>query len=382
MFTVPWDVIPIPGLGTSTRLVGIAVIGAAVLTVLAEGRFRKPDMIFGLAIAFTVASALSLLWTISYSATVEAAWSYAQLLASVWVAREVARTREQQQWLLVAVCLGLFVPLGGLLNNYRTGVYHYSLGSRFTADGYNADAVGLLLALGIPIAWHLVLTFTGAVRAMALTYFAIAPIGILLTGTRGAFLTGIVALSIVPLNLARQSWRSIALVTVLLVVTVVTTATMVPTSSWARISTIPAELTGGNMNSRRELWDAGFDAFPDHPVLGVGAGAYGSLFEIQGKKFLPAHNIVIGLLVEQGILGLSLFAALLGACVVLICRMPPADRNLWGVLVLCLLIGLMSVSGERWKVTWLLFGLLSAQSGVEMPLRHVRRSERKRAAAA
>jgi len=381
VFTVPWDIVEIPGVGSSTRFVGIALIGAAVITVAAEGRFRKPDWIFGLAIAFTASSALSLLWTMSYPATVEAVWSFAQLLGSLWVAREIARTREQQQWLLVALCLGVFVPLISLLNNFRMGVYHQSLAGRFTAEGFNADAVGLLLTLGIPVAWHLARTNHWAVRAVALIYFALAPVAILLTGTRGAFLAGIVAMSIVPLNLERPSLRSFLLVTVLLVIMTATIAPIVPRSMWARIATIPSEIAGGSMTKRRDIWQMGFDALPEHPLLGVGAGAYGALLESHGERPLPAHNVLIGVLVEQGVVGLSLFTALLGACALLIFRMPSPDRSLWAVLALSCLVGMMSINIERWKVTWLLFGLLSAQSGFA-PLRHVRRAERKRADAA
>jgi len=112
--------------------------------------------------------------------------------------------------------------------------------------GFNADAVGLLLTLGIPVAWHLARTNHWAVRAVALIYFALAPVAILLTGTRGAFLAGIVAMSIVPLNLERPSLRSFLLVTVLLVIMTATIAPIVPRSMWARIATIPSEIAGGS----------------------------------------------------------------------------------------------------------------------------------------
>ena len=144
VFAVPWDVIAIPGIGTTTRAVGLGLMSVAILTIVAGGRFRKPDAIFGLAIAFTALSAVSLLWTTSYPVTLEAVWSYAQLLGSVWVVREFARTPEQRQRLLVAFCLGALVPMVGLLNNYSSGIEVGSSG-RYTATGLNADGVGLLL---------------------------------------------------------------------------------------------------------------------------------------------------------------------------------------------------------------------------------------------
>ena len=111
IFSVPWDnIVTIPGLGTVARLAGMAVVGATILTVLLEGRFRKPDSIVWLATAFIAVSALSLLWTLSYPETMQIVLTRAQMVASIWVIREVARTREQQQRVLVAFCLGAFVP--------------------------------------------------------------------------------------------------------------------------------------------------------------------------------------------------------------------------------------------------------------------------------
>jgi O-antigen ligase len=116
------------------------------------------------------------------------------------------------------------------------------------------------------------------------------------------------------------------------------------------------------MSNRRVIWRAGLEVFPDRPVLGIGAGAYGTVLENSGNRSLPAHNLLLGILVEQGILGVSLFVALLAACATNIVRMPPFDRKLWAVVMLSWSVGLMSLSIERWKVTWVLFGMLAAHN--------------------
>src|SRR4030095_11545557 len=186
VFSVPWDVVPIGELGTLTRLVGIVLIGAAMMTIVAEGRCRKPDAILGTALAFTVASALSLIWTVSYSVTLQAAISYAQLFASVWVLREFARTDDQRRSLLMAFCLGSFVPMFSLFFNYMTGVeVGHGANIRYTATGFNANGVGLLLVVALPIAWYLMLSYRSrAVRILTVAFLTLAPIGVLLTGTR------------------------------------------------------------------------------------------------------------------------------------------------------------------------------------------------------
>ena len=140
VFTVPWDNFPLPFVGSVSRVFGLAVVGAALVTTAMEGRFRKPDAVLGFAIAFSVWGTLSLLWTMSYGNTVVLATTYAQLVASVWVIRGFVRTREQVQPLLAAICFGLFVPLTDLLNNL--GSVGNQQSKRFTGIGL-ADGAGL-----------------------------------------------------------------------------------------------------------------------------------------------------------------------------------------------------------------------------------------------
>ena len=123
------------------------------------------------------------------------------------------------------------------------------------------------------------------------------------------------------------------------------------------------------MSGRASIWQAGVTVFPDRPLLGVGTGAYGAAVEpLLNKRHLP-HNLVLGLLVEQGVVGFLIYFGLLGACAVAIARMPPPQRKLWAALMLSWLVGVMSLNWEYRKVTWLLFGLVAAQS-VGSRLRH------------
>jgi len=369
VFTVPWDVVAIEGIGALSRLIGVALLGTALLTTAIEGKFRKPTAIFAVASAYIAFTALSLLWTISYPDTVQIALTGVQILGSLWVVTEFTRTRDQQQSLLVAFCLGELIPLAGIFNSFRTG-NRLMFSERYTAIGLNADDIGLTLAMGIPIAWHLIRTYSGSlrrtVRAAGLIYFVLAPVAILLTGTRGATITGVVALSIVPLTLPWRSIRSVVLIAVMLVAIGATATIVVPQRMWARILTIKQELLeGGSMTGRAGIWQTGVDLIPEHPMFGVGASAFGAAVEpILNKRQAP-HNLLLGLVVELGIVGFSIYAALLGACGMAISRMPPPERKLWAVLMLCWLVGVMSLNWEYRKVTWLLFGFVAAQGAAD-----------------
>jgi len=208
-------------------------------------------------------------------------------------------------------------------------------------------------------------------------YFILAPAGIVLTATRGAFLSGLVAMSIVPLSLARQSFQTVLRTTALVILMIGALAFAVPEASWQRLSTIPGEVAGGgSMSTRRDIWTAGLRAFPQHPVVGVGAGAYGaavaSLHDNALKDDTVAHNMVLAILVENGIVGILLFSAMLGACAMAIVKFPGPDRLLWGVLMLAWLIGGLSGNVERWKVSWLLLGMVAAMHTSQAARRTVR----------
>jgi O-antigen ligase len=375
VFTVPWDVVAFEGLGALSRVAGVAALGMALLTTAIEGRFRKPTAILAIASAYIGFTAFSLLWTIAYPETVQLVFTAVQILGSVWVLTEFTRTHDEQQSLLVAFCLGELIPLAGILNSYRTGS-RLMWSERYTAIGLNADDIGLTLVIGVPIAWHLMMSYSGplrrTVRAVGLIYFVLTPIAVLLTGTRGAAIALVVALSIVPLTLPRQSIRSLVLTAALLTAIAATATVVVPQRMWARILTIKTEiLEGGAMTGRADIWKAGISVMPEHPFLGAGASAFGTAVEPILHKRSGAHNLVIGLLVELGIVGFLIYAALLGACAMAILRMPPPDRKLWAVLMLCWLVGVMSLNWEYRKVTWLLFGFVAAESAAGNARRRV-----------
>ncbi len=200
--------------------------------------------------------ALSLLWTISYPDTVQMVLTGVQILGSVWVVTGICPDTGP-----AAVAARRVLPRRvrparrHLLNSFRTGNRARLFSDRYTAIGFNADDLGLTLVIGIPIAWHLMMTYAGSlrrtVRAAGLIYFAVAPFAILLTGTRGATIAGVVALSIVPLTLPRRSLRSFVLIAVMLVAIAATATIVVPQRMWARILSIKQEvLEGGSMTGR------------------------------------------------------------------------------------------------------------------------------------
>jgi len=370
VFTTPWDNIPIPLFGSLSRAVGVAVMAPLVFFTIMRGRIRKPDWVLLFSIAFAAWSAMSLLWTNSFNATVAMVFSYAQLIVLVAIVRELVKTREQEESLFVAYFLGCFVPMASLLYNFYTDVRLSA--DRFAANKVNADDLSLTLVLGLPMAWQVVRQRRGLTRAIALVYFILAPISTLLTATRGAFLSGLVALSIVPLTMnVRVSLKSMARAAVLLVVVGAAVAAVVPETSWQRIGSISTEFgEGGRLNGRREVWLAGLNVLPSHPYIGFGAGAYGRATQsLLNTDKTYGHNFFLTMAVELGGIGLLLIVSLLAAIALTIVRLPSPERMIWAVVMLAWVIGVMSVNWEIRKTTWLLFGFVAAHGSLELTRR-------------
>jgi len=138
----------------------------------------------------------------------------------------------------------------------------------------------------------------------------------------------------------------------------------VPRVNWARVLSTSTEVVDGSMSGRRAIWTAGFQLSLQRPLLGVGAGSFRAAVEPYLRRGQTgSHNTAIGVLVEEGMVGLFLFAAILAACARTIFRSPAPHRTLWGIVLLAWLIGANGIELAQVKITWLLFGLISAQGG-------------------
>ena len=359
--SVPWGlVVSAEALGTITRLLGFATIAIAGVTVLVERKVRKPGAIFWLGSMFAIAAVASLLWTISTEATLAQAQTYVQLAALVWVITEFSRTREEHETLLLAFCIGTLVLAADTLRNVGAGVEFGRGESRYTASGTNPNYVGFTMAMCIPIAWHLFFRHRGAKRGLAILCCLAAPVVILLTAGRGALIGGLLASSIVPLNMKRSSALTAVKIVFMLCVAATAAAFVVPEGSWRRLATAKQEIATKSIGGRTDIWAVAWRVFPERPVLGSGAGTFPDAVEPVYQR-AGAHSTWLALLVEQGVVGVSLFLVVIGACVWRVVRLPAEMRTLWGVLMATWLLFAFSGDSHSEKLTWMLFGLLAAQ---------------------
>jgi O-antigen ligase len=122
-----------------------------------------------------------------------------------------------------------------------------------------------------------------------------------------------------------------------------------------------SDIESGYLSGRGEIWRAGWEVFLERPVLGSGIGTFPNAVLPVLPQSKAGHNTSLTLLVEVGIVGLALFAALFLTCAWTIAGLPSRDRKFWTSLMLALLITALAHDSHGDKITWVLFALLAAQ---------------------
>lgn len=368
VFTMPWEKgVLLPGVGSIARAVGIAAFLAGVLATAQRRALRAPHLVLLLGTLFVLWSAATGLWSVDPAATLARTLTLAQLLALLWLLWEFCRSPERQRFLLGVYLAGAMAGAGIAFVRYALHMQTYY--RRYAAAGMEPNDFGLLMVLSVPIALYLGLRGSGWKSVLCYACGAVSIAAILLTASRTSLLALFLCFAFVPLTWTISNrWRRVASLALLgfLVLSLVEIA---PAPSRGRLATIPSEVAGGSINSRKAIWKAGVRVWLEHPILGIGAGAYPEAVRPQlGRPAIAqaryvAHNTFLSVLVETGLLGFLLWGAMLLCLAVFVWMLPTPERALFATLLAAWCIGVSTLTWEHYKASWLLFGLIAGAWG-------------------
>ncbi len=358
VFTIPWEsAVTIGGIGTLTRLVGMCTVAIWLGVSLLQRSFRRPHLFHAAAGIYIFWNIMSLYWTVDPAMTAARIATYVQTAAFVYILWDLYRTPQTVRAALQAYILGAYVAVGSTLSNFLHGqqIGRYDTG-RFAGAGANACELIMILALGLPIAWHLATTSGGSVKErllQSLNYIFIPAslFAMTLTGTRTALLVVIPALFHIAGTTGRiRPLYRLAMFVAFLVVLFIAKG-HIPQATFERLSTVGSSIEQKDLDGRVELWRESLRTFSDHPILGIGSGALCSPRELG----TVAHNTFISVLTEQGLVGFLLFSFLLILIFYNALNQPGKLSGLWVTLLSMWCIGVSTVSWENTKPTWLIF---------------------------
>lgn len=296
----------------------ISMVIALVGLFTQRERLRVPGVLIGLGVFLAWA-------TIGYSVTSDPQVVFLKLqtVGKLWlialVASNALRTRAQLRFFVV-FWLGCyaFYPIRGALFNYY--IYGETLFGRakwnYVFNNPNDLAALSILQLSMALGF-LSLEGRGLVRKATILGLAVIPLVILLTRSRGAFLGSVVFLLMVVLG-HRKRGKAI-IITACFAALVIAIA---PPDVLNRVRGIQA-LEGGTENleqvdeegsafQRYEIWKVARTMIAEHPVVGVGLGAYPQnheryalrpQFNTTARGQRDTHSTYLNLAAETGIVG-------------------------------------------------------------------------------
>jgi O-antigen ligase len=353
IFIIPWeDSFSLVEIGSLARLIGLIVAGFWLVTILIEGRFRKPNIFHAFVLLFFLWNTLSYLWSIDISRTMDRITTYAQIFILMIILWDLYQKPADLIAGLQAYILGAYVSITSTMINYFNGIIAVNYEVRYSATGVNAVDLSLLLLLGLPLAWHLFVRpdrkKNTILKIVNICYIPIAIFTIFLTGSRTS-LFAIVPAAIYILWPKRASFGRFVSAIIVLIVSIFFFRSILPSSVIERLSTAANSAQYADLSGRVTLWRETIDVFSEHSFIGSGSG---TLFTPVGIG-ADSHNTFLSVLAETGVVGFLLFIIILALVVNQTIRLPSGYYGLWLATLSVWAIGVLSLTWEFRKPTWI-----------------------------
>ena len=365
IFTIPWEgAFHLPGLGTTATVMGLIVGACWLFMIVVAGQMRRPVLFLFAVAGFVTWVALTTFWSPDPVESLGAVYLWLQTLLFVYILWDLYRTKAALLAGLQAYVIGAYTAVGGAVLNYVQSNAFYTNEERYSLGNTNPDGYGFILALGIPVACYLAASpeTPRVFRLINYGYLPVAFIGVALSGTRTASVGAAIGLLYGLATLTKLKIHTRVAVVLLLAASLYAILPIVqPLSSFQRLGSTGTEITEGDLNGRTGQWAQGLRAFMDHPVLGVGTDMYRTVNTLNKV----AHNSYLSVLVEEGLIGFTIFLAILGIVALQVLRLPKWDRNFWLTSLLVWAIGASTLTWEHRKTTWLFltFAVVAAVIG-------------------
>lgn len=201
------------------------------------------------------------------------------------------------------------------VRDYLTGNVSASGRIQGVVSGLFDDPNDLALSLitMVPLIYWIIQTrATRRGRLLFIVLMVVVVSGVVATQSRGGFIA-LLGVAFMIVKESRKKMVAIFLCAIIAVAVIL----VAPRGAFDRFSTITSYQGEETAQIRMHMWAAGVQMFADHPVLGVGTGmfsaAYGKDYRDPGfpyNTWWTAHNTVIQVSAEMGLLGLALWIGL------------------------------------------------------------------------
>lgn len=367
VFTIPWEnAITLGEWGTLARSIGILAAAIWVGSALKLGELRRPHLFHMVAFLFILWNMASFFWSFGAEETEQRIKTYVQLGILIWILWDLYRTPDGLRSAMEAYILGAYVAIFSTIFNYLSGqgISPYQA-ERYAGAGMNAVDLALILALGLPVAWHLATFPENGLKGIVLrfvnyAYLPAAIFAMMLTASRMA-LFALLPMIFYAIGTATRLKPFSRIVTIsFLLVSALALQTYIPQATLERLGTTGDSIAAGDLGGRVKLWKESIAIFSEHPLWGVGSGA----LDLPTLLGAFAHNTFLSVLAELGLIGFILFASILVIVTYQALTQMKGFSALWLTVIATWGIGAFSLTWEFRKPTWLFFSLVVISASV------------------
>ncbi len=352
----------------------------ALLTdqVLSERFARLWQQPLALAVlVFVLWVSVSVLWAPDKGEALRATLSFLALLGLMVVTGLLERRYLMLVWAGLVISAALSVPAGYILPVPEGS--DMAVNGRFGPAGTGPNSYSGNLAIAFFVAYF------GVLRRHRMTALLLSPVflyGIFATASR----TGLIALVATPLlallvpRLAPRLGLRILPVYALGAAAIVVIVLAIPSvgeRTLERYMTLSEYQSAETWNGRWSNWQGALKVIESHPILGVGAGNYAEAAldysttvqahsakkaSEEGDIAGAAHNSILGVASQLGLVGLILFLGILFFAFTtawLIAQRSDLGTGIFLGLIVAMIAG-MSLTWENQKIVYILFGSVLA----------------------
>lgn len=304
-------------------------------------------------------------------------FTYIQLIILMWLCEQLFTTPQKVENLMKwFVGANLVAASWGLLN-FDVGATTYDINRLAGLQG-NANEFAVYLSIAILMLIYFIMRPNKIQNKILLLLFTISLLVlIILSGSRGAILFLIPVISLQFVQFRRRNLFSASFIFIAIIGFVTIIVPYLPSEYIQRIVDIPEVILNSQdtVGLRFGLWNLGLELWAQKPIFGVGSGMfhqYSSNYPI--FHGLPIFNTYLTYLVENGIIGLSLFLLLICRAVRNFIRVIRSADNssplkglaiTWQAIMLVILLNGIKGDWNTNKLLWISFAfsmiLLSLQ---------------------
>lgn len=348
-----WDGLP--------RVVATIAMGLSFVQLFVHGTHRKYTYFHFIALVYFVWQLISMMWSPDSARAEILAKTTIQLIFLTLLFSIVIDNKSKLRASYQAYVFGSIAASGIVFSSFLQGVQSGYL--RYGINNLTIDAVGVFLAISIPMAAYLAkvserkLLKLINVLAIPLIFYAI-----FLTATRTAFVVGILGLAYWVYTQRNASFKVKIIIAVVMVVSISTIMTFAPKSSIERVFTTGESITKGTLNYRSVIWGGSIEQWKESPIAGVGLGGLGHALGKEHINYNAAHNSFIHILTENGIIGLVLYLAVHISLLFYILHTPLDEKVFLISLFMVIVVSQLSTHLQSEKIAWFVYTMLAIHS--------------------